>query len=69
MCRRAAPSTMLLCVVDAAVGVQGEDPVPVTINNMILRGSSLRNTAYVLGLVVNTGIDTKVRQANTVPVE
>ncbi|KAL3919948.1 MAG: hypothetical protein SGPRY_005444 [Prymnesium sp.] len=58
---------MRLCVADAAVSVQGEDPVPVTINNMILRGSSLRNTAYVLGLVVNTGIDTKVMQGARKP--
>ena len=37
-------------------------PEPITIGNMLLRGSSLRNTEYVLALVVNTGVDTKVMQ-------
>ncbi|KAH9991941.1 hypothetical protein BJV74DRAFT_884730 [Russula compacta] len=33
---------------------------PVTINEMILRGCSIRNTAWVIGLVVFTGKDTKI---------
>lgn len=33
---------------------------PVTINEMLLRGCSIRNTAWVMGLVVFTGKDTKI---------
>jgi phospholipid-translocating ATPase len=33
---------------------------PITINNMLLRGCSLQNTSWVLGLVVFTGAETKI---------
>ncbi|KAH3682401.1 hypothetical protein WICPIJ_006626 [Wickerhamomyces pijperi] len=33
---------------------------PITINNMLLRGCSLRNTKWAIGVVVFTGDDTKV---------
>jgi phospholipid-translocating ATPase len=33
---------------------------PISINNMLLRGSSLRNTEWVLGVVVYTGRETKI---------
>ncbi|KAL4786019.1 hypothetical protein BJX76DRAFT_322843 [Aspergillus varians] len=33
---------------------------PITINNLLLRGCSLRNTEWVLGIVVFTGIETKI---------
>ncbi|KAL3471806.1 hypothetical protein BJX99DRAFT_236853 [Aspergillus californicus] len=33
---------------------------PITINNMLLRGCSVRNTEWVLGVVVFTGIETKI---------
>ncbi len=33
---------------------------PISINNMILRGCNLRNTDWILGVVVFTGFDTKI---------
>ena len=33
---------------------------PVTINELLLRGCSIRNTAWVIGLVIFTGKDTKI---------
>ncbi|KAF9524901.1 phospholipid-transporting ATPase 1 [Crepidotus variabilis] len=33
---------------------------PVTINELLLRGCSVRNTAWIIGLVVFTGADTKI---------
>ncbi|KAI9933804.1 hypothetical protein MW887_004876 [Aspergillus wentii] len=33
---------------------------PITINNMLLRGCSLRNTEWILGVVVFTGEETKI---------
>ena len=39
-----------------------EETVPLGINNVLLRGSVVRNSEYVIGLVINTGVDTKVMQ-------
>lgn len=36
--------------------------LPLGPENILIRGSSLRNTEYVLGLVINTGRDTKLMQ-------
>jgi phospholipid-transporting ATPase len=36
--------------------------VPIAPNNMLLRGAALRNTKWILGLVIYTGGDTKVVQ-------
>ena len=48
-----------------ALHIQGGQPAQaVNINNVMLRGCTLRNTEYILGLVVNTGTDTKVMQGS-----
>lgn len=40
----------------------GMDHEKISLNSeyMLLRGMSLRNTEYILGVVINTGHDTKV---------
>lgn len=43
---------------DPATGEQKQEPV--TINELLLRGCSVRNTAWIIGLVVFTGADSKI---------
>lgn len=44
-----------------APGTPGSEMVePITISNVMLRGCSLRNTEWVLGVVIYTGSDTKI---------
>ncbi|KAF2075144.1 hypothetical protein CYY_003534 [Polysphondylium violaceum] len=38
---------------------------PVSIDNLLLRGTKLRNTDWVLGIVAYTGVDTKVEKNST----
>ncbi|PXF43518.1 putative phospholipid-transporting ATPase 7 [Gracilariopsis chorda] len=38
------------------------EPIPLGPENIMIRGSSLRNTDWVMGIVVNTGRDTKLMQ-------
>jgi phospholipid-transporting ATPase len=38
--------------------------IPLTVENLLLRGSSLRNTDSVYGVAVFTGHDTKVMRNN-----
>ena len=40
---------------------------PLTIDNLILRGSIIRNTEYVLGVVTYTGHSTKVMMSSSSP--
>lgn len=39
----------------------GEKTIPLTLSEVVYRGSILRNTSYVLGLVVNSGEECKIR--------
>jgi magnesium-transporting ATPase (P-type) len=39
--------------------------MPLGINQLLLRGSSLRNTEYVVGVVVYAGHDTKMMMNST----
>ncbi|KAH7318174.1 hypothetical protein B0I35DRAFT_451189 [Stachybotrys elegans] len=45
---------------DGRVKVDGET-LPLTLNNVIYRGSTVRNTNEVIGLVINTGEECKIR--------
>ena len=49
------------------VALQNQPEAVLSINNVLLRGSSVRNTEYVIGLVVNTGRDSKVMQGMRAP--
>lgn len=42
--------------------LEGGRETPVDVSNLLLRGSSVRNTKWILGLVVYTGKDTKLVQ-------
>ena len=52
---------------EKSVGADNTEMMVLSINNVLLRGSSVRNTEYIIGLVVNTGVDTKVMQGARAP--
>ncbi|OQS03878.1 phospholipid-transporting ATPase [Thraustotheca clavata] len=45
-------------------GDRKNEKAAITISNMLLRGSTLRSTPYIYGLVINTGMDTKIILGN-----
>jgi len=52
---------------DGRVSVNGET-LPLTTNEIVFRGSTLRNTANAIGMVINTGEECKIRMnANKSP--
>ncbi|KAE9373441.1 putative phospholipid-transporting ATPase [Stipitochalara longipes BDJ] len=52
---------------DGRVTIDGET-LPLTTNEVILRGSTLRNTSTAIGMVINTGEECKIRMnANKMP--
>ncbi|KAM0450787.1 hypothetical protein ACHAO4_006177 [Trichoderma viride] len=43
------------------VGIDGGETVPLSLNNVVYRGSILRNTSMATGLVINSGEECKIR--------
>jgi phospholipid-translocating ATPase len=39
----------------------GDETLPLTMNNVVYRGSTIRNTSMVIGIVVNSGEECKIR--------
>jgi len=54
-------------VVQAPSGSNGAEQIEcsLTLDNLLLRGSKLRNTGHVFALVLYTGAETKIRQNST----
>jgi magnesium-transporting ATPase (P-type) len=48
--------------VSGAIDLEGKAKQHFTIDNVLLRGTNLKNVEYVLGIVVYTGKDTKIMQ-------
>lgn len=44
----------------------GFKDIALTYDNFCLRGSTLRNTNYIVGLVVYTGMDTKIMKNSVI---
>lgn len=47
--------------------IQGKEKQSIPYESMILRGCIIRNTEWIIGVVVNTGKDTKIMMSNSAP--
>lgn len=55
---------------DGTVTIGGTDSLPLSLDNIIYRGCEVRNSRALIGVVINTGEDTKIRMnANKNPPE
>ena len=45
---------------NGVISINSDSPIPLTYEQCLLRGSSLKNTAWIIGLVVYTGHETKI---------
>lgn len=46
---------------DGTAIVDGSETMPLNVDNIIYRGCEVKNTKFVIGMVLNTGEDTKIR--------
>lgn len=46
---------------DGTATVNGSKQVPLNVDNIIYRGCEIKNTRFIIGMVINTGEDTKIR--------
>mmetsp|Transcript_60087 Transcript_60087/g.143170 ORF Transcript_60087/g.143170 Transcript_60087/m.143170 type:complete len:1566 (+) Transcript_60087:92-4789(+) len=49
------------------INLQGAQDIPLTIDNLLLRGTSLQNTAWIMGITLFTGKETRIRRNATDP--
>lgn len=46
---------------DGTAVVDGSEKLPLNVDNIIYRGCEVKNTRFIIGMVINTGEDTKIR--------
>lgn len=46
---------------DGTATVDGHETSPLNVDNIIYRGCEIKNTKFIIGMVINTGEDTKIR--------
>lgn len=46
---------------DGSATVDGSNMLPLNVDNIIYRGCEIKNTRFIIGMVINTGEDTKIR--------
>jgi len=46
--------------VEGNVYINYQEPACFDINNILLRGGTLKNTEYIYGIVIYTGVETKI---------
>ena len=61
----AARASHMFCLLHAQD--DAKNMVPVSINELLLRGCTLKNSGFILGLVVYTGAETRIQMNSTAP--